>query len=85
MLVLSRKSGERIFVGANIEICVIRVQGGRVEIGIKAPRTVPVHREELLAGAQLLSEEQGQETCLLLSDGMDEELSHEFEPAAAVA
>lgn len=47
MLVLSRKSGERIQIGSEIEISVVRVKGDRVQIGIQAPRDVIVRREEL--------------------------------------
>lgn len=56
MLVLGRKAGERIIVGGDIKITIVAVVGGRVEIGIDAPRAVPVMREELMlvgAGAEL--------------------------------
>lgn len=48
MLVLSRKTGERIQIGTEIEISVVRVKGDRVQIGIQAPRDVIVRREELV-------------------------------------
>lgn len=48
MLVLSRKSGERIQIGSEIEISVVRVKGDRVQIGIQAPRDVIVRREEII-------------------------------------
>jgi carbon storage regulator len=48
MLVLSRKVGEKIFVGENIYITVVEVQGNRVRIGIEAPKDVPIYRAELL-------------------------------------
>ena len=47
MLVLSRKVGERILVGDNIAITVVRITGGGVRIGIEAPSEMPVIREEL--------------------------------------
>lgn len=47
MLVLSRKRGERIVLGDGIEISVVEVRGGRVRIGIEAPRHVPVRRWEM--------------------------------------
>ncbi len=47
MLVLSRKVGERILIGGDVEIVVVEVRGGYVRLGIEAPRTVPVHRKEL--------------------------------------
>ena len=49
MLVLSRKPGEAIRIGDDIEISVIEVRGDKVRIGINAPRNVPVFRMELLA------------------------------------
>ena len=49
MLVLSRKPGEAIRIGDDIEISVIEVRGDTVRIGISAPRNVPVFRMELLA------------------------------------
>lgn len=47
MLVLSRKVGERILIGENISVTVVRVAGNGVRIGIVAPDEMPVIREEL--------------------------------------
>lgn len=47
MLVLSRKVGERILIGDNISVTVVRVSGGGVRLGIEAPAELPVVREEL--------------------------------------
>ena len=49
MLVLSRKPGEAIRIGEDIEISIIEVRGDTVRIGIDAPRSVPVFRKELIA------------------------------------
>jgi len=51
MLVLSRKTGERIYLGENreIEITVVRIGSNNVRIGVDAPRDVPIVREELQA------------------------------------
>lgn len=49
MLVLSRKVGERILLGDNIVVTVVRVTGNGVRIGIEAPAEMPVIREELKA------------------------------------
>ncbi len=49
MLVLSRKVGERILIGDEIAVTVVRVTGGGVRIGIEAPAEMPVIREELKA------------------------------------
>ena len=48
MLVLSRKLGEKIFIGDNICITVVDIDRGKIRLGIEAPRTVPVFRQELL-------------------------------------
>lgn len=47
MLVLSRKNGERIVIGRDIQVTVLEVRGNRVKLGISGPREVPVHREEV--------------------------------------
>ena len=48
MLILTRKKGESIAIGDNIQIQVLNVKGGQVRIGIDAPRDVQVNREERL-------------------------------------
>jgi carbon storage regulator len=48
MLVLSRKAGERIWIGQKIEITVLGIQGGRVRLGFSGPPEVPIHRDELV-------------------------------------
>lgn len=47
MLVLSRKVGERILIGDDIAVTVVRVVQGGVRIGIEAPTELPIVREEL--------------------------------------
>lgn len=47
MLVLSRKVGERILIGDQISVTVVRIAGGGVRLGIEAPHELPVVREEL--------------------------------------
>ena len=49
MLVLSRKVGERLWIGENISITVVKISGGGVRIGVEAPAELPVVREELKA------------------------------------
>ncbi len=48
MLVLSRKKGESVVVGGSVIVTVLRIQGGRVRLGIAAPERTPVHRHEVL-------------------------------------
>lgn len=47
MLVLTRKEGERIQIGDNICVTVVRIVGGGVRLGVEAPPEVPVMRAEL--------------------------------------
>ena len=47
MLVLSRKVGERILIGENITVTVVRVTGGGVRLGVEAPSNLAVVRQEL--------------------------------------
>lgn len=47
MLALSRKSGESIVLGNDIEITVLEIKGDQVKIGINAPKTVPIYRKEI--------------------------------------
>lgn len=48
MLVLSRKLGEKIFIGDNICITVVDIDRGKIRIGIDAPRDIVIARGELL-------------------------------------
>ena len=52
MLALSRKQGESIVIGNNIEITVLEAKGDQVKIGISAPKSVPVYRKEIDAQIQ---------------------------------
>ena len=47
MLALTRKKGESIVVGDNIEVVVLGISGEQVRIGIIAPKNIPVHRKEV--------------------------------------
>lgn len=49
MLVLSRRAGESVVVGDDITVTILEVRGDVVRVGIDAPRSVKVHRAELLA------------------------------------
>ncbi|QBR92358.1 carbon storage regulator CsrA [Nocardioides euryhalodurans] len=48
MLVLSRRAGESVVVGDDVTISILEVRGDVVRVGISAPRSVAVHRAELL-------------------------------------
>jgi carbon storage regulator len=47
MLIVTRRPGERILLGDDVTVEVMEVAGGSVRLGIKAPRSLPVYREEL--------------------------------------
>jgi carbon storage regulator len=47
VLVLTRKPGENIRIGSDVIVTVLGVRGGQVKLGVKAPRGIPVHREEV--------------------------------------
>jgi carbon storage regulator len=47
MLILTRRIGETLMIGGDVAITVLAVKGNQVRIGVKAPREVAVHREEI--------------------------------------
>jgi carbon storage regulator len=63
MLVLTRKEGERILIGENISVVVVRVLGGgvRLGVGVEAPPEVPVMRAELKQKLERASDEPASE------------------------
>lgn len=52
MLVLSRKTDERIMIGDDIVLTIVDIRGDKVRLGIEAPREVPVHRQEVYDAIQ---------------------------------
>ena len=49
MLIITRRAGERIRVGDDVLIEVMEVTGSTVRVGIAAPKSIPVYREEIWA------------------------------------
>jgi len=47
MLIITRRHGEKIMLGDEISVHVMEIVGNSVRIGIEAPRSVPVYREEI--------------------------------------
>ena len=47
MLMMTRRAGQKIVLGDNITIEVVEVAGNTVRLGVDAPRSVPVYREEI--------------------------------------
>ena len=56
MLVLSRNVGQTIMIGDDVKIIVLGVNGRQVRIGIDAPKSIAVHREEIY---KIIQEEKG--------------------------
>ncbi|WP_444912421.1 carbon storage regulator CsrA [Microbulbifer sp. JMSA004] len=52
MLILKRRTGQNLRIGANVSITVLEVKGNQVKIGILAPKSLPVHREEIYIRVQ---------------------------------
>ena len=52
MLVLTRKIGESIRINNNISVTIMEVDGRSVKVAIDAPRSVPIHREEIFQRIQ---------------------------------
>ena len=62
MLALSRKPGESIIVGPDIEFTVLEIRGDQVKIGINAPKEVPIYRKEIYVQIQEANKEDAMQT-----------------------
>ena len=47
MLILTRRVGEAVVIGEEVTVTVLGVKGNQVRIGVNAPKTVSVHRDEI--------------------------------------
>lgn len=62
MLVLTRSVGERLFIqDGEIKIQILEVKGNQVRIGIEAPKSIAIHREEVFNRIQATAEASGEE------------------------
>ena len=52
MLIITRRAGERIMVGDDVVLEIMEIVGNSVRVGIRAPRSVPVYREEIYAAVR---------------------------------
>lgn len=52
MLVLSRQRDESIIIGDDIKITIVDIRGDKVRLGIEAPTSIPVHRQEVYEAIQ---------------------------------
>jgi len=57
MLVLTRKAGESVMIGDDVVVTVLETRGDVVRIGINAPRSIQVHREEVYQELQAVNRE----------------------------
>ena len=62
MLILTRRIGETLIIGDDVNITVLGVKGNQVRLGINAPKDVSVHREEIYMRIQQEKESDNSET-----------------------
>ena len=62
MLILTRRVGESLMIGDDVTITVLGVKGNQVRIGVKAPKEVAVHREEILYRIEEAAAEESEES-----------------------
>lgn len=61
MLILTRRVGETLIIGNDVTVTVLGIKGNQVRIGVKAPKDVPVHREEIFERIRV---ERGEDTTI---------------------
>jgi carbon storage regulator len=71
MLILTRRVGETVMIGDEVTITVLGVKGNQVRVGINAPKSVAVHREEIYE--RIKREQEG--------GGEEKKRTAEFSPA----
>lgn len=71
MLVLTRKSGQKLIINDNIEIIILETHGDVVKIGIKAPKDVSIYREEVYLEIKKSNLQSGKQS----SEGLDKLLN----------
>ncbi len=76
MLILTRRVGEALMVGDDVSITVLGIKGSQVRLGVNAPRTISVHREEIY---QRIQEEKEAKQGLGEEAGYDEQPTDEQE------
>lgn len=67
MLILTRRVGETLMIGDEVTVTVLGVKGNQVRIGVNAPKSVAVHREEIYERIQREQEQNGN----VASEGRD--------------
>jgi len=74
MLVITRKAGESVVIGDNIEISIVDIQRGSVRISIDAPRDISIFRKELIREVAQTNIEASKNAGLLDLDAISEQL-----------
>jgi carbon storage regulator len=59
MLILTRRIGESLMIGDNVNVTVLGIRGNQVRIGVNAPKDVAVHREEIYDKIQHENDDEG--------------------------
>ena len=67
MLVLSRKTDEKVVIGDNIVVTIVEVKGDNVKIGIEAPRSIKIYRAEIFEAVEKANIEAAKGTALDLT------------------
>ncbi len=62
MLALSRKTGESIVIGNDVEVTVLEIKGDQIKLGINAPKSVPIYRKEIYMQIREANKEAVKET-----------------------
>ena len=73
MLILTRRVGESLMIGDEVNVTVLGIKGNQVRIGVNAPKDVAVHREEIYQ--EIISANQQARSGSLPSQRLDETLS----------
>ena len=71
MLILSRKTNEKIMIGDDISISIIEIRGDQVRIGVDAPKTVKVFRQEVFDAIRAENRAAAESAAILPALGID--------------